>query len=135
MSALSSRLVVNVGVVRLRVVLGAPAAGADEPAPPPRAVLPPMTLTAQQDRQIMLDQLKIPAAAMRRGPSGLNPKAPDYQNTDEAKANPWPHLPELMVTNSRKTVDTPELWWKERRPEIVEGLDADAHGRLRYDVQ
>jgi len=44
-------------------------------------------LTAQQDRQQMLDQLKIPAETMRRGPSGNNPKAPDYQNTDEARAN------------------------------------------------
>ena len=38
-------------------------------------VPPPMTLTAQQDRQLMLDQLKIPAAKMRPGPNGSNPWA------------------------------------------------------------
>jgi lysophospholipase L1-like esterase len=101
---------------------------ADEPAPAPR------TLTAQQDRQLMLDQLKIPADALRRGPSGWDPKAPDYQNTDEAKANPWPHLPEMMVTKGRKVVDTPELWWKVRRPEIVEYFDAEVYGRVPKDV-
>lgn len=90
----------------------------------------PRTLTAPQGRQIMLDQLRIPAEKMRRGPSGMNPKAPDYQNTDEAKANPWPHLPELMVTKSRKKVETPEAWWKERRPEIVEYFDAEVYGRV-----
>jgi hypothetical protein len=30
----------------------------------------PLTLTAQQDRQLMLDLLKIPASTMRRGPDG-----------------------------------------------------------------
>jgi hypothetical protein len=94
----------------------------------------PVTLTAQQDRQQMLDQLKIPADTMRRGPSGMNPKAPDFQNTDEAKANPWPHLPELMVTKGRKTVDNSELWWKVRRPEIVEYFDAEVYGRMPKDV-
>jgi hypothetical protein len=59
-----------------------------------------VTLTAQQDRQRMLELLKIPAEPMWRGPNGLNPKALDYQNIDEAKANPWPHLPEMMVTKS-----------------------------------
>ncbi|HEX5272460.1 MAG TPA: hypothetical protein VFW33_18310, partial [Gemmataceae bacterium] len=99
---------------------------ADDPAKPPT----PVTLTAQQDRQNMLDQLKIPAGQMRRGPSGMNPRAPDYQNTDEAKANPWPHLPEMMVTKDRRTVDTAELWWKVRRPEIVEYFDAEVYGRV-----
>jgi lysophospholipase L1-like esterase len=105
----------------------APAAGADDPPKP-------VTLTAQQDRQLMLDRLKIPAAAMRRGPSGFDPKAPDFQNTDEAKANPWPHLPEMMVTKGRKPVDTPELWWNARRPEIVEYFDAEVYGRVPKEV-
>ena len=94
----------------------------------------PVTFTAQQDRQQMLDQLKIPAEMMRRGPSGMNAKAPDFQNIDEAKANPWPHLPELMVTKSRKPVDTPEVWSKVRRPEIVEYFDAEVYGRLPKDL-
>src|SRR5262245_59566962 len=101
-----------------------PEAGADDPPKP-------MTLTAQQDRQLMLDQLKIPLEMMRRGPSGMNAKAPDYQNTDEAKANPWPHLPEMMITKGRKPVDTPDLWWKVRRPEIV---DAEIYGRVPKNV-
>ena len=58
----------------------------------------------------------------------------NYQNTDEAKANPWPALPEMMVTKSRKPVTTPEIWWKERRPEIVEYFDAEVYGRVPKDV-
>jgi hypothetical protein len=116
----------TLALVLLPGSLALPAAADDPPKP--------VTMTAQQDRQNMLDQLKIPVAAMRRGPSGMNPKAADYQNTDEAKANPWPHLPQLMVTKGRKTVDTPELWWTVRRPEIVEYFDAEVYGRVPKDV-
>jgi hypothetical protein len=129
----SSR-VVALSAVLLTTWSGTRGAVPVDPAPPPRAVQPanspPVVLTAQQDRQQMLDQLKIPAEVMRRGPNGLNPKAPDYQNTDEAKANPWPNLPEMLVTKGRKTVDTPELWWNVRRPEIVEYFDAEVYGRV-----
>jgi lysophospholipase L1-like esterase len=89
-----------------------------------------MTLTAQQDPQLMLDQLKIPSALMRPGRDGMNPRAPNYQNTDEARANPWPHLPEMMITKSRRPVATPELWWTVRRPELVEYFDAEVYGRV-----
>ena len=71
---------------------------------------------------------------MRRGPSGFNPKAPDFQNIDEAKANPWPYLPEMMVTKARKAVASPEVWWTVRRPEIVEYFDAEVYGRVPKDV-
>ncbi len=131
MSALSLRLAAAFGVLLLPVCLVGPALGDDPPKP---AEPKPVTFTAQQDRQNMLDQLKIPADTMRRGPSGFNRSAPDYQNTDEAKANPWPHLPEMMVTKSRKVVDTPDLWWKVRRPEIVEYFDAEVYGRVPKDV-
>src|SRR5207248_746944 len=88
----------------------------------------------QQDHRNMLDQLKIPPSAMRRGPSGMNPRAADFQNTDEAKANPWPNLPEMMVTKARNVVDTPEVWWTVRRPEIVEYFDAEVYGRVPQNV-
>src|SRR5262245_56769339 len=109
---------------------------ADVAAQPPAASPPaPVTMTAPQDRQNMLDQLKIPASAMRRGPSGPgDPSDPNYQNTDEAKANPWPHLPEMLVTKARKPVTTPEDWWKVRRPEIIEYFDAEVYGRVPKDV-
>jgi lysophospholipase L1-like esterase len=128
MLALSLRLVTASGVFVLAAWLAGRVAAADAPSPAP------LTLTSQQDRQLMLDQLKIPAQAMRRGPSGMNPRAPDYQNTDEARANPWPHLPEMLVTKGRQKVDTPELWWKVRRPELVEYFDAEVYGRVPKDV-
>jgi (4-O-methyl)-D-glucuronate---lignin esterase len=127
----------NTSVVFLLLALAGVAEAQAPPPPvaPPSAGAPaPMTLTAQQDRQLMLDQLKIPAASMRPGPNGMNPRAANYQNIDEAKANPWPALPETLVTKSRKPVTTPEEWWKVRRPEIVEYFDAEVYGRVPKNV-
>jgi lysophospholipase L1-like esterase len=132
MLSLSSRVVAVFGGILLIAWSGI--SGAEpEPAPQPRTPRP-INPTAQQDRQQMLDQLKIPADVMRRGPSGWDPKAPDYQNTDEARANPWPNLPQMMVTKGRKAVDTPQLWWTVRRPEIVEYFDAEVYGRVPRNV-
>jgi hypothetical protein len=112
--------------VGLIAVFSAPSLFAQEPQP--------MTLTAQQDRQLMLDQLKIPASAMRPGANGMNRNAPNYQNTDEARANPWPNLPQMMVCKDRTLVTTPEQWWNKRRPEIVEYFDAEVYGRVPREV-
>ena len=51
------------------------------------AVPPPVTFTADQNRQNMMDQLGI--KALRPGPSG-NEKAPNHANYDETRANPFP---------------------------------------------
>jgi lysophospholipase L1-like esterase len=112
-------------------IQAAPGAAA---APPTGEFPQPMTLTAAQDRQVMLDLLGIPTAVMRQGPSGSNPKAPNYQNTDESKANPWPNLPDALVAKDRTPITTAELWWNKRRPEIVEYFDAEVYGRVPKNV-
>ena len=48
---------------------------------------PPVTFTAEQDHQNMMDQLGI--KALRPGPSG-DEKAPNHANYDESLANPYP---------------------------------------------
>ena len=50
----------------------------------------PVTMTAAQDQQNMMDQLGI--VALRPGPSGSE-TAPNHANYDEAKANPLPQCP------------------------------------------
>src|SRR4051794_14553678 len=70
---------------------------------------------------------------LRRGPSG-NPKAPDYTNVDEAKANPYPKLPDPLVCKDGTKVTTAEQWWKKRRPEIVEDFDREVYGQVPKDT-
>ncbi len=91
----------------------------------------PVTFTAQQDHDNMMQQLGI--TQLRPGPSG-NPNAPNHANYDEAKANPCPQLPDILTTNSGKKVTTPEMWWKVRRPELVKALEEEVYGKLPTNI-
>jgi len=91
----------------------------------------PATFTAQQDQQNMMDQLGI--KALRPGPSG-NEKAPNHANYDEAKANPYPNVPDALVMNDGQKVTTAKMWWDKRRPEIVEGFERYVYGRVPKDA-
>ena len=92
---------------------------------------PVVNYTAQQDHQQMMQQLGI--KALRPGPSG-DESAPNHANYNEALANPYPNLPELLTLKNGKKVKTPEMWWKQRRPEIVEDFEREVFGRVPKDV-
>ena len=89
---------------------------------------PPVQLTAQEDRQRLLDLLHI--TSLRNGANGSNPQAPNYANYDESKANPYPDLPDPLLLKNGKKVTTAKMWWDQRRPEIVEDFDREIYGRL-----
>jgi len=92
---------------------------------------PPMTLTAQQDHDDMMKQLGI--KTLRPGPSG-DEKAPNHANYDTALANPYPNLPDVLTLKNGKMVNTPALWWGQRRPEIVEDMEREVYGRIPAGV-
>src|SRR6267154_5394574 len=87
----------------------------------------PLNWTTQQDHKNMMEQLGI--TRLRPGPSG-QPGLTNSANYDAAKANPFPDLPELLMLKSGAKVTTPEMWWKQRRPEIVEDFEREVIGRL-----
>jgi len=87
--------------------------------------------TADQDHQNMMDQLGI--QALRPGPSG-NESAPNAANYDESKANPFPNLPDALTLENGKKVTTAEMWWKQRRPQIVEDFEREVLGRVPKNV-
>ena len=91
----------------------------------------PVAFTAEQDHQNMMNQLGI--KALRPGPSGDN-AAPNHANYDEALANPYPELPEVLTLKNGKKVTTAEMWWKKRRPEIVEDMEREVYGRIPKNV-
>ena len=87
----------------------------------------PQESTAAEDHRQMMEQLGI--RSLRPGPSG-NEQAPNHANYDEALANPFPTLPDaLTLSNGRKVVSA-EVWWKQRRPEIVEDFEREVLGRV-----
>jgi hypothetical protein len=87
----------------------------------------PLNWTTQQDHRNMLEQLGI--TRLRPGPSG-QPGATNSANYDPAKANPFPDLPELLTLKNGQRVTTAEMWWKQRRPEIVEDFEREVIGRV-----
>ena len=98
----------------------------------PPATAQPAALTADEDRQKMMDQLGI--TALRPGASG-DEKAPDHANYDESQANPYPNLPDPLMLKNGEKVTTPEMWWKRRRPEIVEDYEREVYGRVPANVR
>jgi len=84
-------------------------------------------ITAEQDRQRLMDLLHI--QSLRPGADGKNPQSPHAVNYDEAKANPYPHLPDPLVLKNGKRVTSAKMWWDQRRPEIVEDFDLEVYGR------
>src|SRR5215207_6766193 len=81
-------------------------------------------ITAAEDHQNMLKQLGI--RKLRPGPSG-NEQAPNHANYDEATANPFPKLPEVLTLKNGKKVTTAALW-SQRRAEIVEDFEREVLG-------
>lgn len=83
--------------------------------------------TAAQDHQNMMEQLGI--KVLRPGPSG-NETAPNHANYDDALANPYPNLPDVLTLKNGKKVTKPAQWWNQRRPEIVEDFEREVLGRV-----
>src|SRR5688572_18112251 len=90
-----------------------------------------VTFTAQQDHDNMKQQLGI--TKLRPGPSG-NDLAPNHANYDESLANPCPLLPDLLTTRAGKRITTAEMWWKQRRPELIEDFEREVYGRLPKNI-
>src|SRR6185436_1970365 len=99
------------------VAIAAACAQQRPPATSAQANLPePKSWTAAEDHRQMMEQLGI--QALRPGPSG-NEQDPNHANYDEAKANPFPRLPDVLtLANGRKVVTAQQ--WTRRRAEIVE---------------
>ena len=102
-----------------------PVAAQQTPASPE-----PKNWTAAEDHRQMMEQLGI--KALRPGPSG-NEQDPNHANYDEAKANPFPTLPEVLTfKNGAKVTSARE--WPRRRAEIVEDFEREVYGRIPKNV-
>jgi hypothetical protein len=87
--------------------------------------------TAAQDHRNMMEQLGI--TKLRPGPSG-RAGATNEANYDPAKANPFPNLPDALTLKNGHKVTSAEMWWKQRRPEIVEDFEREVFGRVPKNV-
>jgi hypothetical protein len=118
----------------LAMLLAALPACGTEPAQPSEgaAALSPVRMTAQEDHERMMDLLHI--TSLRRGADGNNRQSPYAANYDESKANPYPNLPDPLVLKNGQKVTTAQMWWEQRRPEIVEDFNREVYGRVPKDM-
>jgi hypothetical protein len=106
-------------------------APAQTPAPAGGAPPNPTAAATAADHKHMMEQLGI--RVLRPGPSG-NESAPNHANYDEALANPYPELPDVLTLDNGRKVTSAAGWWKQRRPEIVDAFDREVLGRVPKDV-
>jgi len=118
-------------VLRLAILAGLLANLPAQPVPSSHPLPEAKNWTAAEDHQNMMDQLGV--KALRPAPSG-NESAPNHANYDEATANPYPNLPDPLTLNNGQKVTTPQMWWTQRRPEIVEDFDREVLGRVPKNV-
>jgi hypothetical protein len=84
---------------------------------------------SEADHQKMMDLLHI--KTLRPGANGSGkPDAPNAANYDEAKANPYPNLPDPLVLKNGQKVTNAQVWKNKRRAEIVEDFDREIYGRV-----
>ena len=105
----------------------APGSPPANPGKAPEAV-PPAELTSEEDHQRLLRVLGI--AALRPGANPRDPKAANAPNYDESKANPYPKLPDPLKLANGRAVKSADVWWKQRRAQIVEDFDREVYGRV-----
>jgi hypothetical protein len=98
---------------------------------PAQTACSPVSFTAGQDQQNMMDQLGI--KTLRPGPSG-NENTPNHANYDEAKANPYSQIPDPLTMNDGRKVSSAGMWRKERRAELIEVFSQSVYGRVPANV-
>jgi (4-O-methyl)-D-glucuronate---lignin esterase len=100
-------------------------------AQPSGGAAEPGQWTTAQDHRDMQSQLGI--RALRPG-RNADASAPNAANYDEALANPFPVLPDPLVSKSGEKIGSAEAWWSVRRPEIVEDFEREVVGRVPAGV-
>src|SRR5579863_5421748 len=84
---------------------------------------PPLVYTAHEDHDLMMKELGVTNF----------PKWPK-DNYDESLATRYPNLPDPLTLKNGQKVTTADIWWKQRRPEIVEDYSSEFYGRVPAKV-
>ena len=79
----------------------------------------------------MMAQLGI--TKLRPG-RNANEGQPNAANYDEALANPYPDLPDVLTLKNGRKVRNADEWNRLRRPEIVEDFEREVVGRIPKNV-
>lgn len=87
---------------------------------------------SEADHKRMMGLLQI--SSLRPGVDGNNPAAPNAANYDEAKANPYPALPDPLLLKNGKRVKNAATWQQKKRAELLEDFDREVYGRTPKNI-
>jgi hypothetical protein len=79
-------------------------------------------------KELVREMTVLGIAELQTPKEAYYPDQPDFANFDESKANPYPHLPALLVLSNGTPVTT-AAEWQERREEIKAYFDEDVYGK------
>jgi hypothetical protein len=97
-------------------------AAARSRTPEQQAILDASTAELKREMGLLgITQLRPPKNA-------VHPGRPDFANYEEARANPYPDLPQLLLMNDGRMVTSPAQW-KIRRAQIKALFDEDVYGK------
>ena len=96
-----------------------------------RELAAPVALDRNQDHALLEARLGI--SKMRNGANPNDPNSPDKPNYDEAKAHPYPSLPDALFFNDGTSVRT-AADWPRRRVELMEHFEREVYGRIPQNV-
>jgi hypothetical protein len=113
----------GVSLTLITAVAAQTQAPAVPPAAPDRAAITAAS-AAERDRELKL----LGITAMLPPATAYDIGKPGNANYDEAKANPYPKLPEVLTMNDGTRVTTPAQW-KKRRAEIKTMFDENVYGK------
>ena len=127
-AAAAGLFTLSVGVIAQQPAT--PQAPAAAPAAPPAAGPPPNPNAAATaaDHKNMMDAARHQGAASRseRQRVGAEPR----QLRRGRSPIRIPNLPDPLTLKNGKKVTSADVWWKQRRPEIVEDFDREVLGRV-----
>ena len=137
------RRLISVLASAIQIAAAAAADSPPSPAAPKREAVFPWQMSPEERQRLqklteadhadMMAQLDI--KALRPGRNGSTaPGTVNPANYDEAKANPYPDYPDALTLKSGDRVTTPDTWWRERRPEILDDFEREVFGRVPKDV-
>jgi hypothetical protein len=113
----------GVSLTLITAVAAQTQAPAVPPAAPDRAAITAAS-AAERNRELKL----LGITAMQPPATAYDIGKPGNANYDEAKANPYPKLPDVLTMNDGTKVTTPAQW-KKRRAEIKAMFDENVYGK------
>ena len=89
--------------------------------------------TRQAARNLELMRERVGLTVPARPAPNQNPNGPNPANFDESQVDPY-QLPDPLLLKNGTRVVTADVWWEQRRPELIRDFEGEVYGRVPETV-